>query len=76
MNIKNNTTNKRIQFMVHCFRTESVVFRGTEKECKEYIDENDSAGFPLELYVACEGQKHFREDVQSYDSSETEYWDL
>ena len=27
-----NTKDKDVQFMVHCFRIESVVFRGTEEE--------------------------------------------
>ena len=44
-----NTKDKDVQFIVHCFRIESVVFNGTEEECIQYINDNDSEAFPLEL---------------------------
>ena len=62
-----NTQDKDVQFMVHCFRTESVVFRGTEEECIQYINDNDSEAFPLELYLASKGDKHYIENKNSLD---------
>lgn len=58
-----------VQFMVHNFRTESVDFRGTEEECLKYINDNDSEAFPLELYWASKGDKHY---IESED--ETDWW--
>ena len=82
MSIMNNVQNQEAQYMVHCFRTESVVFRGSESECIEYINEHDKKNFPLELYVADVNDPHFIHDkerlehiLQSYkDDIETEYW--
>ena len=62
-----NTKDKDVQFMVHCFRIESVVFRGTEEECIQYINDNDSEAFPLEVYWASEGDKHYIENKNSLD---------
>lgn len=65
---------KDVQFMVHSFRTESVVFRGTEEECLKYINDNDSEAFPLELYWASKGDKHYIENKNSLDEDETDWW--
>ena len=46
------------QFMVHDFTTESVVFRGTEAECLEYI--NNHPDQELELYWADPGERHYK----------------
>lgn len=62
-----NTQDKDVQFMVHCFRTESVVFRGTEEECIQYINDNDNEAFLLELYCASKGDKHYIENKNSLD---------
>ena len=64
-----NTQDKDVQFMVHCFRTESVVFRDTEEECIQYINDNDNdnEAFPLELYWANKGDKHYIENKNSLD---------
>lgn len=48
-----------VQYMVHDFKTESVVFRGTEKECMEYIN-NAPREAELELYWAEPGDKHYK----------------
>ena len=50
------------QYMVHSFDTESVVFRGTEKECLEYINNHETE--ELELYWANPGDRHYREEEE------------
>lgn len=53
---------KWAQFMVHDFDTNSVVFRGTEKECKEFINKhsvNYSWNDELELYWALPDDQNF-----------------
>lgn len=62
-----NIQDKDVQFMVHCFRTESVVFRGTEEECIQYINDNDNEALPLELYWASKGYKYYIENKNSLD---------
>lgn len=47
------------QCMVHSFETESVVCRGTEKECLAYI--NIHSDQELELYWADEKDRHYIE---------------
>lgn len=64
----------KIQYMVHSFRTESVVFRGTEQQCLEYIKENDTLDFPLELYWARKGEKHYIENKNELEEDEVELW--
>lgn len=49
-----------VNYMVHNVRKETIDFRGTYKECKEYIKENNSISFPLELYTAIPGDKHYK----------------
>lgn len=50
------------QYMVHDFYSESVVFRGTEKECLEYINQNDGKNhMELELYWANPGDRYYKE---------------
>lgn len=46
------------QYMVHSFETESVVFRGTESECGNYINEHPTQ--ELELYWAEPGDRHYK----------------
>ena len=50
----------KIQYMVHSFNTESVVFRGTEQECLTYINEHDNDEF--ELYWAYSGEPYYKEE--------------
>ena len=46
------------QYMVHDFKTESVVFRGTESQCLNYINE-EHPDQELELYWADPGDRHY-----------------
>ena len=62
-----------VQFMVHNFRTESVDFRGTEDECKKYINEHDTPEFPLELYWVHPGEPHYKEENNELDE-DGELW--
>lgn len=62
-----------VQFMVHNFRTESVDFRGTEDECKKYINEHDTPEFPLELYWAHPGEPHYKVENNELDE-DGELW--
>ena len=62
-----------VQFMVHNFRTESVDFRGTEDECKKYINEHDTPEFPLELYWAYPGEPHYKTENNELDE-DGELW--
>lgn len=51
------------QYMVHDFYSESVVFRGTEQECLEYINQNDGKNhMELELYWANPGDRYYKEE--------------
>ena len=50
-----------IQYMVHDFKAERVVFRGTEKECLDYIN-NAPKNAELELYWAKPGEPHYKEE--------------
>lgn len=65
--------NNEVQYMVHSFRLESIVFRGSEKECLEYINKYDSQEFPLELYWASKGEKYFIDDVERLEELLKEY---
>lgn len=47
---------KWAQFMVHDFDTNSIIFRGTEKECNEFINESKQN---VELYWALPEDQHF-----------------
>lgn len=51
----------KIQYMVHDFKTESVVFRGTEQECTDYINAQPIDA-ELELYWAKPGEPHYKEE--------------
>lgn len=59
---KRNAKNKDkpVQFGVHSFTSDSIVFRGTEDECAEYINksglENDA-----EIYMIRPDDRHYRE---------------
>lgn len=50
----------KIQYMVHSFKTESIVFRGTEQECLEYLREHSDSD-EIELYWAELGEPHYKE---------------
>lgn len=63
-----------VQYMVHNFRTESVDFRGTEDECKKYINEHDTPEFPLELYWAHPGEPHYKEARNNELDEDGELW--
>ena len=53
------------QYMVHCFYREAIVFRGTEEECLNFINENDGKDkYELELYWANPGDKYYKEEVE------------
>lgn len=47
---------KWAQFMVHDFDTNSIIFRGTEKECNEFINESKQN---VELYWTLPEDQHF-----------------
>ena len=51
----------KIQYMVHSFNTESIVFRGTEQECLEYLREHSDSD-EIELYWAKPGEPHYKEE--------------
>lgn len=50
---------KWAQYMVHDFTSDSVIFRGTEKECNEFIRSHSQTYFNIELYWALPSDIHW-----------------
>lgn len=57
-NAKNK--DKPVQFGVHSFTSDSIVFRGTEEECAEYINKNGLEN-DAEIYMIRPNDRHYRE---------------
>ena len=59
---KRNAKNKDkpVQFGVHSFTSDSIVFRGTEDECAEYINKNGLEN-DAEIYMIRPDDRHYRE---------------
>lgn len=60
---KRNTknANKPVQFGVHSFTSDSIVFRGTEEECAEYINKNGLEN-EAEIYMMTANDSHYLEE--------------
>lgn len=61
---KRNAKNKDkpVQFGVHSFTSDSIVFRGTEDECAEYINKNGIEN-EAEIYMMNANDRHYLEEV-------------
>ncbi|MBO5712308.1 MAG: hypothetical protein J6R47_05655 [Acholeplasmatales bacterium] len=76
----------KVQYGVHQFSTESIIFRGTEEECIKYIDERPELWDDAEVYWMTPDDPHYQknesleEDMkyypQDYDTIELEYNNL
>lgn len=61
---KRNAKNKDkpVQFGVHSFTSDSIVFRGTEDECAEYINKNGLEN-EAEIYMMNANDRHYLEEA-------------
>lgn len=76
----------KIQYGVHQFSTESIIFRGTEEECIKYIDDRPELWDDAEVYFMTPDDPHYQknesleEDMkyypQDYDKIDLEYENL
>ena len=57
---KSINSNKEIQWGVHQFSADDIVFRGTEEECAKYIDDNDIWS-DAEVYMITPDDPHYLE---------------
>ena len=59
---------ENIQFGVHQFSTESIIFRGTEDECIKYIDERPELWDDAEVYFMTPDDPHYRKNESLEES--------
>ena len=64
-----------VQFGVHQFSTESIIFRGSEEECIKYIDERPELWDDAEVYMIYSDDPHYLREANN-DQIELEYDDL
>lgn len=60
-NMENINWNK-VQWGVHQFSTESIIFRGTEEECQRYIDDRPELWDDAEVYFMTPDDPHYIKD--------------
>ena len=67
-----NKANKRKkpQFGVHQFSTDSIIFRGTEKQCGRFIDSREELWDDAEVYMIMPDDPHYR-DLNEGTGSDT-----
>lgn len=53
------TSTDEIQYGVHQFSTESIIFRGTDEECGKYIDERPELWDDAEVYMMTPDDPHY-----------------
>ena len=54
---------ENVQYGVHQFSTDSIIFRGTEEECGEYIDNNKNLWDDAEVYMMNPNDPHYKKDL-------------
>lgn len=52
-----------IQYGVHQFSTDSIIFRGTEEECGKYIDNRKELWDDAEVYMMTPDDPHYKKDL-------------
>lgn len=55
----NNIDWDKVQWGVHQFSTQSIIFRGTEEECQKYIDERPELWNDAEVYFMTPDDPHY-----------------
>lgn len=65
----------KVQWGVHQFSTESIIFRGTEEECQKYIDERPELWDDAEVYFMTPDDPHYLKEAYE-DKIELEYDNL
>ncbi len=69
-----------VQYGVHQFSTDSIIFRGTEEECGKYIDKNKKLWDDAEVYRMEPGDPHYKKDLDeasyggAYDIEDDQYF--
>ena len=59
----------KVQYGVHQFSTESIIFRGTEEECIKYIDDRPELWDDAEVYFMTPEDPHYLEEsIYSYQT--------
>ena len=48
-----------VQYGVHQFSTDSIIFRGTEEECQKYIDARKELWDDAEVYFMTPDDPHY-----------------
>ena len=70
-----NETIKEVQYGVHQFSTDSIIFRGTEEECGKYIDERKELWDDAEIYMMTPDDPHYKKDLdEASDGFEKEFY--
>lgn len=54
---------ENVQYGVHQFSTDSIIFRGTEEECGKYIDNNKNLWDDAEVYMMNPNDPHYKKDL-------------
>lgn len=57
-----NEASEPIQYGVHQFSTESIIFRGSEEECIRYIDERPELWDDAEVYMMTPDDPHYQKN--------------
>ena len=60
----------KVQYGVHQFSTESIIFRGTEEECAKYIDDRPELWDDAEVYFMTPDDPHYIEEQNEQELKE------
>lgn len=62
---ENLCESNNVQFGVHQFSTNSIIFRGTEEECGKYIDKHKELWDDAEVYMMTPNDPHYKRTYES-----------
>lgn len=68
--LKENINWDKVQWGVHQFSTNSIIFRGTEEECAKYIDDRPELWDDAEVYFMTPDDPHYIKDQNEQDLEE------
>ena len=66
---ENLCESSNVQFGVHQFSTNSIIFRGTEEECGKYIDKHKELWDDAEVYMMTPDDPHYKRTDESLNES-------
>ena len=72
LNENMNDASENIQYGVHQFSTNSIIFRGSEEECGKYIDERPELWDDAEVYTITLDDPYYLKEAYD-DKIELEY---